>query len=154
MRVLRFKRDSVKVSDVELGVYRLMEEAEREGDPVDLLERIRKEEKEADYVVVEQQSGERVVLGEVPERVGREALREGRTLILHPRMARLLKVALVRKKDMKEEVGFFRVNLSSIRWFSVESDVYVFDGEVKAPPDVAMIVLETEDGLQYVMLGS
>ncbi|MCS7107518.1 MAG: hypothetical protein NZ902_05405 [Acidilobaceae archaeon] len=151
VEVLKFKRDRIKAGDVELHVYRLISRTDEEwdGELADLLNNILKKESEADYVVVEQHGEVERVQGEVPA-----GKKEQDTMILHPRIARLRRVAVIRQKDLQQELGYYKVNLESVKWTSVESGVYVFDGKVRAPPDVIMLVLETDDGIQHVTLGS
>lgn len=146
VRVLRFKRDSVRVGEAEIDVYRLegKEEKDYAGELMDLLISLLKEERSADYVIVEHLEGPKEVRGGAPPG------KERRDSVIFPKMTRLKKVAVVRRSDLKEELGYLRGDLSSLRWSSVGQDVYVFDGKVRAPPEVFALLLETEDGIQLV----
>jgi hypothetical protein len=147
IKIKRFVREELRVSDVRFTVLKLVSEEERRvsGDPLEVTARILEEESKSqglDYVVVEVQGqGFKSVVG--------EGSRRGSGIILYPKPAQLKRVGVVRVQALKPagSSGYYRFNESDIEWFSVDDErVYVYDVEVEAPQDIVFLVVDTSDG--------
>ncbi|MCE4624342.1 MAG: hypothetical protein F7C35_00550 [Desulfurococcales archaeon] len=154
VKVRWFKRARVKVSGVELDVLKPVKEIEREevGAPLDVLMRVAEELSTTGggTFEVEVEGGVRRVFGEekAPEPSDSEVS------MLFPRPARLKSIAVVRFNALEEAseggVSVFAVKEDKLRFAKVKSELYVYEGRIKAPDDVYLIVLDTDLGRRLV----
>ncbi len=146
IKVRKFSREEIRVSDVKLTVLRLVEEENRHvyGDPLEVVAGILEESRSQglDYVVVEVQGqGFKSSMG--------EGSRRGGGLILYPKPARLKRVGIVRVQALKQagSSGYYSFSEGDVEWFNVGDErIYVYDADVEAPPDVVFLVVDTDEG--------
>ncbi len=147
VRIKRFTRESINVSDVKLTVLKLIEEEERHiyGDPLDVVAKILEEESKnqnLDYVMVE-------VQGQGFKNITGEGLRRSGGILLYPKPAQLKKIGIVRVQTLKStgDSGYYRFKEDEIEWFNIDDEkMYVYDSYVEASQDVIFLVIDTSDG--------
>ncbi len=151
IRIRIFNEEILELPTLKLGVLRLVEERilEASGDPIDVLMRISEEEsrsRKGSYVEVEVLSPETIyIVGESPRYKWR------RKLTFKPEQ--LLKVGVLRKRNLNENEYIRKFNLNELVWYSIPKDkkVYVFEGIVEPKvDDIVLVVLETAEGRSYL----
>ena len=161
-RVRSYQKVYARVGPVVLGVLRLVgvDEFEEEGDPYDTVAYVLEtRSKTSDYVEVEVELISRSKAHEsLPDRFVRgeynPTLRGGGKP-LYPRPSRLLRVGVVRVGRVLERMGesgggYARLGQEDIEWHRPRGEVYVFEGEVEAPEDVAYVIIEADHGARWV----
>ena len=150
--VRRFRRDTIDLGGVSLGVLRLVSEniERRKGDPVDVLYSIieKIDRGSVDSLVEVTVSDSRsYIIGEVLEEA------EGRPRLLFPRPARLIRAGVVRigALELAGKSSMYVVKGVSAALRSVGRNVYVYEGIVKSDDkDVYLVVLDTEFGRRII----
>ncbi len=150
-----FAKDTLKVRNIEIDVLKVEKsrELKEAGSPLDVLmnitERLSTQEKSMFEVTT---SGERTsIIGEFPS--------EGKTemQMLFPRPARLRRVGVITlktllDKGMSNESAAFTLTEDMIKYYKVRDEVYVYEGKVRAPRDVYLLILETDLGRRVLRL--
>jgi len=135
----------------------LEKEGEREivekGDPIDALLR-----------TVENLIGEsegffevRVETGETSEIMGEiaKAADKAKPKLLFQRPERLLRAAIVEYTDLQHEpagASLYTLDLGKLKWRKPKRQLYIFEGEVSAPPNVYMLIIDTDRGRRFIRL--
>lgn len=69
------------------------------------------------------------------------------------RIGIIYSVTTLTKNSNLSDENILVTNLSSVEWFKVQNDIYVFEGFIKVKiPNVYGLVMETEDGVRIISL--
>ncbi len=124
-------------------------ESEEVGSPVEVMLSVvesASRKSMGDYLEVEVE-GQGIV-----ERMG-ESPKYRAQRLLFPRPARLRKVGILDREALNKAskgLGYIVFDKTSMKWFSVEEEVYVYEGTITAPEDVIAVYLETDEGGRLV----
>ncbi len=153
--VVWYKLEEVTVGSVAIDLLKPVKKFEsvEAGSPIDIMLKIAEQNMKSragDYfeIIVEGSDELRQIMGEAPSHT-RERGEDPEVRPLYRRPARLLRVGILTGQTGENPVGF---DMSKARWYRIKGEYYVFEGRIKAPDDVALVILDTDQGRSIVPL--
>ncbi|MEB3787236.1 MAG: hypothetical protein GSR78_00610 [Desulfurococcales archaeon] len=153
--VVWYKIEEVTVGNVTIDLLKPVKKFEsvEAGSPIDVMLKIAEQNmksKAGDYfeIIVEGSDELRQIMGEAPSHT-RERGEDPEVRPLYRRPARLIRVGV-----LTGQIGDnpMELDMSKARWHRIRGEYYVFEGRIRAPENVALVVLDTDQGRSIVPL--
>jgi len=153
VRIVSYRRTTVRAGDVKIEALKpaSVEEREERGDPREILVRLVEESarrREEGFTEVSVEAGDvREFFGDSP--------RQGGGRMIYPRPARLLRIGLVRLESLARKAGgggSIDLGDEDVEWHRTRGEVYVYEANIEAPPDVALVIVDTSEGRRIVKI--
>ncbi len=137
---------------LKIGALRVVKEysVEEKGDALDVLIRVVERLAIAgeSFFEARVEGSTLEVMGEAPEQGS-----SGNKVLLAGYPSRLKRIGVLRYEDLSPLEGgidAYAVTLDKVKWYRPRGEYYVFEGELEAPSDVYLLVVETESDRRII----